>query len=153
MKPGFDEYLNLSKKLEGVNLPIELDYVKKYMDKWTTAIFYKEGSLEVKTFDNDNVFARFTKDEMITGDGNYVSPLNGREYLFGREPLSRFGGNLYFLSIEDGDVKKRETDVMVFRNFSRIHLYVKDLGDEIKFSRIGITPVNIEDEEGNVVLF
>ncbi|RLJ02980.1 MAG: hypothetical protein DRP11_02085 [Candidatus Aenigmatarchaeota archaeon] len=154
MELGFDRFDELKEKLnyllesKRIEFDVPLDYVKKYSDDWKTVRIRKEV-LSVRS-KSGRTLAEFTEDKMISGD--LVSPLTkGKEYLFGRIPQDALGGTLYYLGMKpDGSVDMKDTELFVLKNISRIHFYVRDLGNEIEIARLGITPINILTEEGNI---
>jgi hypothetical protein len=140
VKAGFEKFEALEAKLTGADLPVDMDYVKKYHKNWVTATLPKDVELEVKDV-NDIVLAQFLGNQMRSG--RWTSPLIvGKEYIFGRE--HRLNNGLYYVSIKpEGTYDKRETGIVIPRNVSRIHVYAADLGNELEIARLGVTPINI----------
>ncbi|HIQ49750.1 MAG TPA: hypothetical protein EYH56_00995 [Nanoarchaeota archaeon] len=151
---GFDRFEELKEKVEkmGIPLPTDLDYVKKYKEEWKTAYVSKEEPFVIKSVD-DRILASFYPKVMYSG--HFRSSLKkGKEYIFGREPSFNSLQDLYYVSIKpNGEYDKRITGTKVSRFVSKIHYYVRDLGNEIEIARLGITPINIKfyDEYKNNV--
>ena len=153
MDLGFDGFEELEEKVEkmGIPLPTDLDYVKKYKEEWKTAYVSKEEPFVIESVD-DRILASFSQlypdspEKWVMESGEWISPLKeGKEYIFGREPSFSSLQDLYYVSIKpNGEYDKRITGTQVSPFVSRIHYYVRDLKDEIKIARLGITPINIK---------
>jgi len=157
MDLGFDRFEELKEKIEKMRipLPVDLEYVRRYEKDWRTAYISKEEDLDkivIKSVDGTPLaiispYPGFPE-KWVMESGEYISSLKeGKEYIFGREPnytLSTLH-DFYYVSIKpDGKYDKRLTGIRVPRDVSRIHCYVRDLGNEIEIARLGITPINIE---------
>jgi len=158
MELGFDRFEELKEKVEKMRipLPVDLEYVRRYEKDWRTAYISKEEDLDkivIKSVDGTTLaiispYPGFPE-KWVMESGEYISSLKeGKEYIFGREPNYKtlsIAQDFYYISIKpDGKYDKRITGIQVLNNISRIHLYARDLGDEIEIARLGITPINIE---------
>lgn len=153
MKAGFDEFNTLEGKLEGIPLPVSLDYVRKYENDWRTAIIEKMSNIEVKEIFTNLELANFYANAMRCG--NYIDKLypegeGGKEYLFGREPRNTLLGEVYVVEIRNK--RKILTQAPASSLTSRIHFYVKDLNNQIKIARLGKNPLVITDGESEILL-